>query len=268
MKRISKISLIFALMAGFMLPLTTTAMADSSSSSKSKSKKKKPKPKPKPETVEQDNSGANEAEKPKKGIMSSEQILINNEAIEAVSKGDFGKAEKLFVALQQLGEFNVVWYQLGGTYQREDKCVEAYDAYSRVADAPILDDEDYTPEVILEETKKAIATLDAQCSAKLVFTCDPPEMKLSIDNGAEFDCNSNTIPAVPGKHFVHAKTSKGINDIEVDAIANQVNNITVKVNDPTDILKDQLEEYQKRSTLFKALGYSFLGVGVALGSVA
>ena len=263
-----KLSLILALMAGVMLPLTATAKPDSSSKKSKRSKGKDTK------AVASDDSQAASNTKTingrEVGSFTNEQILLNNKATDAVNAGDFKKAENFLAALNDLGEFNVVWYQLGRTYARQDKCLEAYDAFNHVADSRIL--AQYEPEVIAENTRKAIAQLDAQCSAKLVFTCvnqanEPTEMMLSIDGNREFECSSKPIPVVPGKHSVYAKASFGFNTVVVDGVAGVVTNSKVIVSDFEKIAKEggvTPEELEKKSTLFKALGYSFIGVGTAL----
>ena len=281
-----KLSLILALMAGLMLPLTAVAKPDSSSK---RSKSKRPKTESKTDKGSTKNATTNtgkdqsaesasvSAEPEKKGgKMSDEQIKLNNEAKAAVEKGDFKKAGRLFVALLDLGEFNAVWYQLGNTYAREDRCIEAYDAYSRVASAPILDDEVLTPELILAATQKGIAKLDEQCSAKIVFNCKIERgkneeasdeiMKLSLDGGDEFECISKPIPAVPGNHSVYARSSFKVDTIAFNTIEKQVNNVDIVLVDDSAWVGGRIEELKSKSTLLKALGYSFLGVGVAAGT--
>ena len=203
------------------------------------------------------------------GTLSSEQVMLNNQAVTAVKSGEFKKAEQLYQALLQLGEFNYIWYQLGRTYARQDKCIEAYDAYSHVAIAPILDPEEYPPEMINDATQKGLAELDAQCSSKVVFTCSPSQMTLSVDGGVEFECSSKPVSLVPGRHSVYAKTSFGFNSIIIESVAGQVTNSKVDVVNYEEVATRAgvtMEEMEKKSKLFKALGYSFIGVGAAVGA--
>lgn len=279
-----KLSLILALMAGLMLPLTAVAKPDSTSKRSDRKRggktgkggdTKTPKT---PETEKVSEPQPAPEPENKGGKMTNEQIKLNNEAKAAVEKSDFKKAERLFVALLELGEFNAVWYQLGNTYAREDKCIEAYDAYSRVANAPILDDDVLTPDLIQSATQKGIAKLDEQCSAKIVYNCKIEAGKdsdrsnetimLSMDGGVEFPCSSKPVPAVPGEHSVYARASFKVDTIAFNAIANQRNNVDVVLVDDSAWVEARKEELKKKSTLFKALGYSFLGVGVAVGTTA
>ena len=138
-----KISLILALMAGCMLPLTAVAKPADSTSKKSRKKtssSSKSKTTTTTTTTTSSSSSTSSAPstdsakdaKPVGGKMSTEQIMLNNQAQAAVQESKFNKAEQLFIALLELGEFNVIWYQLGKTYAREDKCIEAYDAFSEM----------------------------------------------------------------------------------------------------------------------------------------
>lgn len=205
------------------------------------------------------------------GTFSPEQLMLNNRAVEAVKEGNFKKGEQLYFALLQLGEFNVIWYQIARTYARENKCIEAYDAFNQVSKAPILDDEGFTPEAIAAFTETGLKELDAQCSSKVRFTCTPADTKLSIDGGVEFDCNSNEIKLVPGKHAVYARTSFGFNSITVSTSAGQVKDAKVEVVNYEDIaLKGGMtvEELEKKSKIFKITGYTLLGAGIVGAGVS
>ena len=202
------------------------------------------------------------------GKLSDEQLMLNNQAVAAVKNNEFKKAELLYQALLELGEFNYIWYQLGKTYARQDKCVEAYDAYGHVETAPILDPEEYNPEMIKDATRKGLAELDDKCSAKVEFTCNPEQMTLSVDGGVEFECSSNQVPFTPGRHSVYAKTSFGFNTVVVTAVSGQVTTSKVKVINYEEIASNAgltPEELEQRSRLFKILGYTFVGAGAAIG---
>ena len=230
-----KLSLILALMAGLLLPLTAVADPDSTSQSTKSDQKKssdKDKKAKKDDKKAKKSDSASAEPETVKVKMTNEQIKLHIEAIAAIEESDFGKAERHFVALLELGELNYGWYQLGNIYGKQNKCMEAYDAYSRVANAPILDDDVLTPDLIQSATQKGIAELDEVCSAKVVFDCkcDTPhmhEIMLSIDDGDEFACSSKPIPVVPGIHSVYARTSFGVNTYEFDAIKDKIIEISI-----------------------------------------
>lgn len=71
------------------------------------------------------------------GFFSEEQLSLNARAAEATNAGDYEQAELLFRANLRLGEFDITWLNLGRTYARHGKCIEAREAYSHVLDAPI-----------------------------------------------------------------------------------------------------------------------------------
>ena len=207
----------------------------------------------------------------KHGSFTNEQLMLNNRAVEAVINKEFKKAEKLYEALLTMGEFNVVWFQIARTYTRENKCVEAYDAFSHVASAPILDDEQLTPEKVSELTEKGLSELEGLCSSKVVFRCSPAEMTLSVDGGVEFECSDKPIPMVPGKHAVYAKTSFGFNSTTVVSVAGQQTEAKVEVVNYEDLAMNAgmtVEELEKKSSIFKIVGYSLLGAGVVGAGVS
>ena len=79
------------------------------------------------------------AKKPKASdepTFTEQQIALNNEAVEASNVGNYSKAEKLYLASLEMGEFNITWLNLGRIYAKENKCREAEQAYARVTDAP------------------------------------------------------------------------------------------------------------------------------------
>ena len=197
---------------------------------------------------------------------SNDQIMLNNEAIEAVQTGNYSKAEVIFSAILSIQEINVTWYNLGRSYAKQGKCIEAYDAYNRVATAPILDDKDLTPELINEATQKAISDLDAQCSAKAIFHCDHEDILLTLDNGESFNCSKEPVPLVPGRHTVTATRHTEYGDIHdqatIELSANKIENIDVYLDlwhcDPAP------PPFSKEH--FQFWGWVMAGTGLALTS--
>ena len=255
-----KLSLMLALMAAAMLPVT--AVAQDTTKSKSSKKKSKASKADAGNKAEADDGSAKAAE----GVsFTDEQILLNNRAAEATKKGDFKQAEQLYNALLQIGESNIVWFNLGHSQAKQDKCIEARSSFEHVADAPkIL--EYFTPEEINERTEKAMRELSEKCSATIRVSCNPQEMEISIDGGDPIKCSETEYSVVPGKHSIMGRTEKGFNTIVVDATANMLTVAPIEVIDYEAIVDKAgitPEELQKKSTLFKALGYTFIGVGAA-----
>lgn len=256
-----RLALMVALFAGMMMPVTSMAAPTSSSKSKSSKKTKKGKTKEVKEEIAPE-------EPADEGLtFSDEQIMLNNQAVEAVSSGNFKKAEQLFNAMLQIGEFNVIWMTLGRTYANQNKCLEAKEAYERVATAPAI--KDYTVEMIQDTTRGFVRDLEAQCSSKIILNCNPPDMEVTIDGGQAFACISEPISLVPGKHTIYAKTSYGFNTIVVETIKNDTKLADVRVIDYEQVATDAgvtPEEIRHRSKLYKALGYSFLAGGAVIAA--
>jgi len=194
----------------------------------------------------------------------NEQVTLNNQAVDATNAGNFQKAEELFRAMLHIGEFNVIWFNLGRTYASQGKCIEAREALMRVAGAPPIRE---IPKAELDaRAQDHLKELDAQCSGSIVLQCRPAEMTISINGGVEFDCHSMPIALVPGEHSIYAKTSYGFTTKSVTAVAGKAVSVEVEVVDLEKLLADgglTPEERAQKSFLFKTLGYTFIGVGAA-----
>lgn len=258
-----KFSIILALLAGAMMPLTAVAQ-DSSKSSSSKKKSKK-----KGGSSHEEQQAPAVADDHADGFdMSNEQVMLNDQAAEAQQKGDYAKAEQLFLAMQAIQELDIIYMNLGRTYSKEGKCLEAADAYSHVSSAPHYSG--FDRDMIRDTTAKFKADLDKQCSAKIVMSCNPADMTVQIDGGREMPCSTKPLTLTPGRHSFYGKTSYGFNTVVVEGVANQTVEAKIEVIDYETIAVEagvSPEVIRKKSTLFKALGYSFLGVGVATAGV-
>lgn len=196
---------------------------------------------------------------------SEEQIMLNNQAVDAANAGNYKKAEQLYNAMLQIGEVNVTWMNLGAAYDKQGKCLEAAEAFARVYTAPKIAQ---IPAKMLEDkTDQAVRELDQKCSARVVLNCSPAETTVTIDGGREFACHGRPLSLMPGRHTVYAKTHYGFNTVVVDAVAGETQQVKVEVIDYEKVAAEAgvtPEEIQKKSTLFKALGYSFIGVGAGV----
>lgn len=198
---------------------------------------------------------------------SDEQVLLNNQAVDAVSSGNYVKAEQLFNSMLQIGEFNIIWMNLGRTYANQNKCIEAKDAYSHVFSAPEIND--FPSEMIKQTTEKFLKELEAQCSSKLVLSCTPSDMMVSIDSGREMKCPSEPVALAPGLHSILGKTGYGFNSIAVETEANKTIQAEIEVVDykkKAAEATESPEELLRKSKIYKAAGYSLLGAGVAMAA--
>lgn len=203
---------------------------------------------------------------PSEGVIkfSDEQIVLNNQAVDAGNAGDYKKAEQLFLAMLQGGEMNVIWGNLGSVYAKQGKCIEAKDAFERVWKSPKITE---IPAATIEQgAVHALENLKRQCSSSIVLKCSPTDMTVAFDDGREFPCSSEILAVTPGKHVVLGKTSYGFNSVVVNAIAGETTYQTLEVIDYERIASDagvSPEQLRQRSRTFKIVGYTFLGVGIA-----
>ena len=232
--------------------------------------------------------------KPKKneGTFSEQQTMLNNQAAEATRNGEFAKAEKLFVAMLAIGEFDLVWLNLARTYARENKCLEAEEAYTHVLGAKQL--KGYRDQI--EKLYPGyVEELKTQCNAQIRLECTPADMTITIDGGVERKCDPNAVyNLVPGQHmFVGTATfssseKASMNSIVVTARANELITGSLVIEDEEEKTRREaerarleaekakelqniiennditLEDFEKKSFLFKALGYSFIGGGALI----
>lgn len=204
------------------------------------------------------------------GRFSEGQRLLNQQAFEATSANDFKKAEGLYKSMLLLGEHNVTFLNLGRAYLKQGKCMEAASTLNKVEGAPQV--EGVPMDGILSrlaEYREEMATI---CTARMVLDCTPAEMVVSIDSGDEFVCNTAPIPMSVGTHtfmaryqfpgnssFDSAATTKEITGGDINTVHLVVENAAEKIR----CGGMSYEEWESRSRLFKILGWTFLGVGVA-----
>lgn len=161
--------------------------------------------------------------------LSQEEVMLNNLATEAVNNNDYLKAEHLFGAMLQLKESNIIWYQLGRTYIKQNKCMEAKEAFVNAQTAPILDSEGVSERFVARIIETQLAEVDKLCRAKIRFQCIPGDMELSIDEGKAFKCQEHTVVSVvPGKHHISGKTESNLVQTTVDAESDKITDVTIK----------------------------------------
>ena len=251
---------VLLVMAAFLLPMTATAKPEKpSKEARAKESKKSSKSS---KTVQ-----AEPQKEPEVTVdFSDEQIMLNNQAVDAANAGNYKKAEQLYNAMLQIAEMNVIWANLGGTYLKEGKCLEAAEAYKNVWTSPKISQ--IPAEQIEAGATAKLKELERQCNAQVVLNCPPAEMTVTIDGGAERPCSPEPLALMPGRHAVFAQTSYGFTTVAVDAEPNQTTQVAIEVIDYEKVALEAgitPEEIHRKSVIFKSVGYSFLGVGVAIG---
>ena len=111
-------------------------------------------------------------------------------------------------------------------FAQQKKCVEATDAFDRVAGAPVLLETTYTPQYIADKMRNALATMDAYCTAKVVFDCAPLDTVLQVEPPKDYEmqyyveccrnpepgasrCVSKVYPITPGIHTARSISYDG-----------------------------------------------------------
>ena len=179
---------VLLVMAAFLLPMTATAKPEKpSKEARAKESKKSSKSS---KTVQ-----AEPQKEPEVTVdFSDEQIMLNNQAVDAANAGNYKKAEQLYNAMLQIAEMTVIWANLGGTYLKEGKCLEAAEAYKNVWTSPKISQ--IPAEQIEAGATAKLKELERQCNAQVVLNCTPAEMTVTIDGGAERPC-SDAIRCLP-----------------------------------------------------------------------
>jgi hypothetical protein len=114
------------------------------------------------------------------------QQRLNTKAAEASKSGDYRKAAELLQASLELGEFNIIYLNLGRVLQKDERCEASRAAYESALTAPSA------PGVPLEKVRVAVERyqqeLGRSCRARLVVRCQPTGVSLRLDGGGELAC--------------------------------------------------------------------------------
>ena len=270
-----KFSIILALLAGAMLPATSFAQDTNSTTQEtvSKYKDKKPTASSKKD-VKKDTKSAegSPAKADGKTVIENElneqQVMLNNEAFKAKREGKLEAAEQIFKSMLLLGEFNIIYLNLASTYLEENKCMETAEALSHVYTAPRITNVPH--EDLVKRAKEYEAQLNEKCSASITLKCDPADTMIALNGGQPRECNSDTITLVPGRHSIYGKTDFGFTNVDFSINAFEKKEVEVTVIDYEKVALEAgvtPEKLREKSKLFKVLGYTFLGVGVATAGV-
>ena len=136
--------------------------------------------------------------------LSEYQLNANNEGVRALVEKDYSKAVGSFESSLRLGEANITWLNLGRTYQKMGRCLDARNAYEKAKTAPPVS----SPTIDeVEKVRTAYASeLPKVCPAVVTVKCTSG---LTI-NGTPSECNQpHEVP--PGAHtFAAAGNEKTV----------------------------------------------------------
>ena len=107
------------------------------------------------------------------------QYRLNAEGLSALEAGDSDKAATLFRAALEVGELDLLYFNLGRALQKGGSCAEADQMFRKALTAPALG----TPphEVVVGAVKDSRLELERTCDGVLVVACDPPALQLTVD---------------------------------------------------------------------------------------
>jgi len=201
----------------------------------------------------------------------SEQIMLNNRAVDASNNGNFKDAELFYKSMLRIAEFDAIWANIGSAYSRQGRCIEARRALDKAETAPSV--VEIPHEFVMTKVAQYRAEVDELCTAPVVLQCLTPGMTIMIDGGDEFECNGDTMYLTPGAHAIYAHTSFGFSNIRTEAKVGTTVTVPVEVINYEELAANgglTPEEKAKRSLIFKTVGWTLfgLGVGVAAGGGA
>ena len=211
--------------------------------------------------------------------------VIQKKAMDAFKTGNYKLAEELFKDAIAIEESDVLWLNLGRTYMRQNRCLEAQNAYAKVNLAqakPIVIDkyEEYRKDLIL------------MCTCEVQIVCYQSDAQIYIDNvSAEIKCGEKVM-LTPGVHIFREESSAEnlVTNVELESDGKlqkvDFNTVMAEKNaaalaelqkqkeleslrDELVQANDQVEQMEERAkySRMRMAGYTLMGVGVA-GAVA
>lgn len=100
-------------------------------------------------------------ETPETTAATEQQVELNDEALEAMNDGNYVRAASLLEQSNHLGHLNVIYLNLGRTYQRLGRCRDARRALKRVGTAPAVASP--APDFVAEKAREYLADVNANC---------------------------------------------------------------------------------------------------------
>ena len=219
--------------------------------------------------------------------------MLQKQAMDAFKDGNYKLAEELLKNALSIEESDVTWLNLGRTYMRQNRCVEARNAYAKVNLGQALP-------IVVEKYGEYQKDLIRICSCEVDFICTAPDVKIYVDN---FDIGSacgESIHLTSGLHSFREENASGslnrLMELESDgevktvdfkaalaeqiAAANQiVANQTAAATNPVAAADNQQGEevipppepvdpevLAKRYSRIRIAGYTLLGGGVAIAA--
>ncbi len=150
---------------------------------------------------------------------SQAQLDLYTEGTKAFQDGQYDQAIEYFQASLQIGPLNITYLNLGRTYFKAGRCLEAKEAFNKVAASPQLSEP--TPVQVLGKLKEYRQDLANECPGTLVVRCEPSNMRVGVDDGPLAACTDAPLELSPGKHTLTGevegqKTSKDVQIVAME----------------------------------------------------
>ncbi len=145
------------------------------------------------------------------------QLELYMEGKKAFQDEDFSKAIDHFRASLMVGDMNITWLNLGRAFFKDGRCVEAREAFDKVAASPQV--QDPSPVEVLAKLEEYRQELKTSCMGSLVVACAQQGVKISVDGGAARDCDGAAIELVAGPHAIIGHLGADTRRLDVEVVA-------------------------------------------------
>lgn len=128
------------------------------------------------------------------------QLTANKAGAQAMQSGNMEAAASIFKkSIQDDGDLNVTYLNLGRALQKAGKCAEAADAYQRALETNRCVPSP-NPEKVRELTAQYRVELEATCPGQITLSCSPATMMVRIGDLAPQACSEfkEPVPVKPG----------------------------------------------------------------------
>lgn len=160
---------------------------------------------------------------------SETQSRYNNEGVLKMQENDYEGAVARFQSSLALGDLNITYLNLGRSYFRLDRCLEAREAFEAVESAPAVASP--TPAEIAAALEKFRTDLDDDCTGTVVFACDAPT-KVALNGAKARVCEGELAwPVKAGTHVARRLDGDAKETVAVGA----GETVTVTLQGPTRV---------------------------------
>ncbi len=163
--------------------------------------------------------------------LTKSQLEYNNRGVTLINEGKYDEALGYFQSSLAVGEANVTYLNIGRTYTRMGRCVNAATAFAKVESAPAVASP--SSDEIAKILKRYRSDLDETCSSRLRLRCPDAKIAVAIDSSPAIDCPELPVPVTPGAHRVQV-SYQGRQEVHtVEAAAGEIAELKLAVPEAT-----------------------------------